>query len=70
MREQREKWFKAWKEKGDQSPESVLDFHKTAGRGDDEVGVVLKRNLVGTVSITQFVRQGQTRFHYESVTGP
>ncbi len=65
MREQRQQWFEAWKEKGDLSPESVLDFHKTAGRGNDEVGVVLKRKVVGTVSITQFLKKEDSGFYYE-----
>lgn len=67
MRETRKQWFEDWKSHGDFNPESILEFHKTAGKGDDEVGVVLKRKYVGTVSITQFVRQESTGFHYESV---
>lgn len=68
MRERREDWFEDWRKKGDLSPESVLEFHKMAGHGDDNVGVILKRKHVGTVSLTQFVRQETSRFHYETLT--
>ena len=72
MRNTRRKWFENWKERqGDFSPASILEFHRTAGRGNDDVGVVLKRKHVGTVSITQFVRQESTGFLYQpvSITG-
>ena len=65
MRELRRHWFEKWKKRGDFSPHSILEFHKTAGKGDDEVGVVLKRKNVGTVSITQFVREETGKFRYE-----
>ena len=65
MRDTRRLWFEKWKNQGDTSPESVLEFHKTAGRGDDNVGVVLKRRQVGTVSITQFIRKDTSGFLYE-----
>lgn len=67
MRETRMHWFEDWKNRGDFDPQSILEFHKTAGKGDDDVGVVLKRKHVGTVSITQYVRQDTSEFHYESV---
>jgi hypothetical protein len=70
MRDTRQHWFEDWKSHGDFNPESVLEFHRIAGRGDDEVGVVLKRKNVGTVSITQFVRQESSRFNYESIAAP
>ena len=70
MRDKRKNWFEDWKRQGEFSPESVLRFHKTAGVGDDDVGVVLKRQKVGTVSITQFIRQERSEFQYESVSAP
>jgi len=66
MRETRKQWFEDWKSHGDFNPESILEFHKTAGRGDDNVGVVLKRRQVGTVSITQFTNREPSGFWYES----
>jgi hypothetical protein len=70
MRDTRKNWFEDWKRQGEFSPESILKFHKTAGVGDDDVGVVLKRQKVGTVSITQFVRQESSSFHYQPVSEP
>ena len=68
MRDTRKHWFEDWKRQGDFSPLSILDFHKTAGQGDDDVGVILNRKHVGTVSITQFIRQERSEFQYESVS--
>lgn len=70
MRDARQHWFEDWKRQEDFSPQSILEFHRTAGKGDDDVGVVLKRKQVGTVSITQFVRQESSRFHYQPVSAP
>ena len=68
MRETRKNWFENWKQQGEFNPESILEFHRTAGKGDDNVGVVLRRKHVGTVSITQFAKQETCGFRYESKT--
>jgi len=68
MRDARQDWFEDWKRQDEFSPESILEFHRTAGKGDDNVGVVLKRKQVGTVSITQFVRQDSSSFYYQPVS--
>ncbi len=68
MRDTRKNWFEDWKRQGEFSPESILEFHRAAGKGNDNVGVVLKRQKVGTVSITQFVRQDSSSFHYQPVS--
>jgi hypothetical protein len=65
MRILREQWFETFLNQKDLSPESILQWHKTAGQGDDNVGVVLKRKQVGTVSFTQFVRLEKSGFRYE-----
>jgi hypothetical protein len=70
MRSRREAWFESWKSKGRLTPDSILDFHKTAGSDDNEVGVVLKREQVGTVSITQFIRGENITMTYEALTFP
>lgn len=67
MQKQREIWFRSWINEEGLSAGSMLDFHRNAGAGDDEVGVVLKRKEVGTVSITQFVNQGGLRVRYEAI---
>jgi hypothetical protein len=56
MKEMRENWFEHWLEEGDISPESILTFHKKAGTGDPETDVFMKRERVGTVSITQVLK--------------
>lgn len=68
MRDARQDWFEDWKRQDEFSPESILEFHRKAGKGDDNVGVVLKRKQVGTVSITQFVRQDSSSFYYQPVS--
>ncbi len=70
MRNTREAWFETWKKKGSLTPDSILDFHKNAGAGDKEVGVVLKREQVGTVSITQFVKRESINLSYEALQVP
>ncbi len=67
MREIREGWFETWKKKAELGPERILQFHREAGAGDDEVGVVLKRKQVGTVSITQFVNRDGLSVRYEAL---
>lgn len=70
MRNTRKAWFASWKSEDDLSPASVLDFHKKAGAGNDQVGVVLKRDQVGTVSITQFVKREEVSVTYEALHTP
>jgi hypothetical protein len=70
MRNTRKAWFESWKSEADLSPASVLDFHKMAGAGNDQVGVVLKRDQVGTVSITQFVKREKVSVTYEALHTP
>ncbi len=56
MKEMRENWFEHWLHEGDISPESILSFHKNAGTGDPKTDVFMKRERVGTVSITQVLK--------------
>lgn len=66
MKEMREDWFEHWLEEGDISPESILSFHKHAGIGDPETDVFMKRERVGTVSITQVCKnEHRIDMHYE-----
>jgi len=67
MRQTRNNWFESWKETKPGNPEAILEFHKNAGAGNNEVGVILKRERVGTVSITQFVKQGKTQMTYREI---
>jgi hypothetical protein len=53
MKQLRRDWFS---ENKDYNQKSILDFHYTAGIGNDEVDVLMKREKVGTVSITQVTK--------------
>ena len=70
MRNTRKIWFESWKSEDELSPAGILDFHKTAGEGNDQVGVVLRRDQVGTVSITQFVKRKKVSVTYQAIQGP
>ena len=56
MKAEREKWFSSWLEADTLSPNGILDFHQNAGSGDPYQDVFMRREKVGTVSITQFVK--------------
>ena len=70
MRDLRRGWFDSWRSESVLSPSAILNFHKHAGEGNDQVGVVLKREHVGTVSITQFVKREDVRVAYEALQIP
>lgn len=53
MKTERFKWFKEFKKKNDLSSESLYRFHKTAGFGNANYGVIMDRGFVKTTSITQ-----------------
>lgn len=53
MKALRQDWFREWFIGKKQSPENILEFHKNAGLGFPEVDVFMRREHVGTVSITQ-----------------
>jgi len=56
MKALRQDWFREWFIGKTLSPENILDFHKHAGLGFPEVDVFMKREKVGTVSITQVIK--------------
>ncbi|WP_299889126.1 NRDE family protein [uncultured Lacinutrix sp.] len=49
----RRDWFKDFKLNNVLSSKSLLEFHKTAGKGNLDFGVVMDRDYVKTTSITQ-----------------
>lgn len=53
MKRMRVEWFDKWLSSNDISSNGILDFHKNAGIGNREIDVFMKREKVGTVSITQ-----------------
>ena len=56
MKAMRQEWFREWFIGKSMTPENILDFHKHGGLGFPEVDVFMRREKVGTVSITQFIR--------------
>ncbi|MDC9723837.1 MAG: NRDE family protein [Urechidicola sp.] len=54
----RQDWFRDWNSKNyNYSKEQIINFHKTAGVGNPEIDVLMKREKGGTVSITCISRE-------------
>ncbi|WP_034061304.1 NRDE family protein [Lacinutrix jangbogonensis] len=52
-KEARRDWFEDFISNNEWSSKALLDFHKTAGSGNNDYGVVMDRGFVKTTSITQ-----------------
>lgn len=54
VKKMRQEWFNNWRKTAAQTPQSILNFHKTAGIGDPENDLIMERHngLLKTVSIT------------------
>ncbi|UCE93552.1 MAG: NRDE family protein [Flavobacteriaceae bacterium] len=65
MRTVRRGWFNEWLSKNEITPSGVLKFHRTAGNGQPELDIFMKRENVGTVSLTQVVKtEGKSLMKY------
>ncbi|MCA0933427.1 NRDE family protein [Lutimonas saemankumensis] len=65
VRTMRKDWFEEWLVNNDRSPSSILEFHRNAGNGKPESDVFMKRDNVGTVSLTQvFTTKGKSLMNY------
>ena len=65
MKKMREDWFVKNKI---YNKESILNFHHTAGVGNPKIDVIMKREKVGTVSITQVTKiDNKITMNYEEV---
>jgi len=53
IKEERLRWFLDYKNENDLSSKSIMKFHKTAGQGNEDYGVIMDRFFVKTTSITQ-----------------
>ena len=53
MKNERLQWFNDFKVENELDSETLLNFHKTAGYGNEDYGVVMDRHYVKTTSITQ-----------------
>ncbi len=66
MKQLRRDWFENWELH--QKRTDILNFHHTAGIGNESLDVLMKREKVGTVSITQVAKiDGKITMNYESV---
>jgi hypothetical protein len=66
MKQLRKDWFADWKLEDKQK--DILKFHHNAGIGDCNVDVIMKREKVGTVSITQFIKKNNDlKMDYEEI---
>lgn len=60
VKARRQHWFRTWCKMHNENAESALGFHLKAGTGDPENDVFMRRSEVGTVSITQVLKTGDT----------
>ncbi|UKM66275.1 NRDE family protein [Flavobacteriaceae bacterium GSB9] len=57
MKAERLQWFEEFKKNNALSADTLIAFHKTAGNGNNDYGVIMDRGFVKTTSITQVVKQ-------------
>lgn len=68
MKNMRLEWFKNWKMEKQCNAQSILQFHREAGIGNPEVAILMKRPQVGTVSITQVVKENEIiKMNYQEI---
>lgn len=70
MKQERNQWFESFKDRNELNASSLLEFHETAGAGNEDYGVIMDRGFVKTTSITQVVKQegeGIMEMHYEDL---
>ncbi|GAB1857688.1 NRDE family protein [Flavobacteriaceae bacterium MHTCC 0001] len=53
MKQEREHWFQTFMAENKLNKDAALTFHKTAGSGNTDYGVIMDRGQVKTTSITQ-----------------
>ncbi len=69
MKTERKQWFNDFKESHNLNADSLLQFHKTAGKDNNDYGVIMDRGFVKTVSITQVVKtEEDIKMIYENLS--
>ena len=64
----REEWFLKLQQENELSPENLLNFHSSAGKGDRNIGVIMDRGFVKTRSISQvIVSEEKADFYYRDL---
>ena len=56
MKKERLQWFTDFKQEHELASSSIMEFHKTAGKGNEDYGVVMDRFFIKTTSITQIIK--------------
>ena len=56
MKKERLQWFDSFEKETELLAKTIMKFHKTAGNGNIEYGVIMDRFFVKTTSITQIVK--------------
>ncbi len=68
MKNLREDWFDVFENQNVLTPDSLLDFHKNEGIGDDDVDLQIDRGFLKTISITQIVKnEEELSMRYENL---
>jgi hypothetical protein len=68
MKKERLQWFQDFNKEHSLSSNAIMEFHKTAGKGNDDYGVVMDRFFVKTTSITQITKtQNKINMHFENL---
>jgi len=60
MKKERLQWFNNFKEETTLSSKTIMNFHKNAGKGNKDYGVIMDRIVVKTTSIKQIVKKNNT----------
>ena len=65
MKKERQQWFKDYIEGNNLNDYSMFVFHTSAGKGNEDYGVIMDRQFVKTTSITRFNKEGsKLRMNY------
>jgi hypothetical protein len=68
MKQERLSWFDDFKLENDLNTNSLLEFHKTAGKNNKDFGVIMDRGFVKTTSITQISKHDNLlEMHHENL---
>lgn len=68
MKTERSQWFNDFKKTHRLNANTLMEFHKNAGSGNSDYGVIMDRGFVKTTSITQIEKDtDQISMHYESL---
>ncbi|MFD1615479.1 NRDE family protein [Gelatiniphilus marinus] len=68
MKAERLQWFKDFKTENELDKNTILEFHKNAGKNNHDYGVIMNRGYVKTTSITQIEKlTSSLNIHFENL---